>query len=81
MSLEILKVKYPKRYLPLLKSISSFTENTVCPTCTQHIEEEFRINKIDDAQNKAKELQSGYKELEEAIKKEEEREHQFIQPI
>jgi len=54
-----------------------FTENTVCPTCTQDIEEDFRINKIADAQTKAKELQSGYKELEEAIKKEEEREHHF----
>ena len=40
-------------------------------------EEDFRINKIDDAQNKAKELQSGYKELEEAIKNEEERERHF----
>jgi DNA repair exonuclease SbcCD ATPase subunit len=54
-----------------------FTENTVCPTCTQSIDEEFRINRITDAQNKAKELQSGYKELEEAIKEEEERERQF----
>ena len=54
-----------------------FTQNTVCPTCTQSIEETFRINKIEDAQSKAKELQSGYKELEEAIKKEEERERQF----
>jgi len=54
-----------------------FTENTVCPTCTQTIEEEFRLNRITDAQDKAKELQSGYKELEEAIKEEEERERQF----
>ena len=43
----------------------------------QTIQEDFRINKIDDAQNKAKELQSGYKELEEAIKNEEERERHF----
>ena len=38
---------------------------------------DFRINRITDAQSKAKELQSGYKELEEAIKEEEERERQF----
>ena len=43
----------------------------------QDIEETFRINRITDAQNKAKELQSGYKELEDAINKEEERERQF----
>ena len=44
---------------------------------TQTIEEEFRLNRITDAQNKAKELQSGYQELEQAIKEEEERERQF----
>ena len=53
------------------------TEHTVCPTCNQDIEETFRINRINDAQVKAKELQTGYKELEEAIKDEEERERQF----
>ena len=43
----------------------------------QSIEEDFRINKITDAQNKSKELQSGFLELEEAIKEEEERERQL----
>jgi len=72
-----IKGKISQRVSTITAEHKFFTENTVCPTCTQHIEEDFRINKIDDAQNKAKELQSGYKELEEAIKKEEEREHQF----
>ena len=61
----------------ITKEHKFFTDHTVCPTCGQGIEEDFRINKIDDAQDRAKELQSGYKELEEAIKKEEDREHQF----
>ena len=39
----------------------------------------MRLNKLDEAQQKAKELQSGYQELEKAITKEEERERQFIQ--
>ena len=72
-----LKGKISQKVSTITKEHKFFTENTVCPTCTQHIDESFRINKIDDAQNKAKELQSGYKELEEAIKKEEEREHHF----
>jgi len=72
-----LKGKISNKVATITKEHKFFTKNTVCPTCTQAIEEEFRINKIDDAQNKAKELQSGYKELEEAIKKEEEREHHF----
>ena len=72
-----LKGKISSRVSTITKEHKFFTKHTVCPTCEQDIDEDFRINKIDDAQNKAKELQSGYKELEEAIKKEEEREHQF----
>jgi len=72
-----LKGKISQKVSTITKEHKFFTENTVCPTCTQEIEDEFRINKINDAQNKAKELQSGYKELEEAIKEEEERERQF----
>ena len=72
-----LKGKISQKVSLITKEHKFFTENTVCPTCTQSIEETFRINRINDAQNKAKELQSGYLELEEAIKEEEERERQF----
>ena len=72
-----LKGKISNKVSTITKEHKFFTENTVCPTCTQSIEEDFRINKINDAQTKAKELQSGYKELEEAIKEEEDRERQF----
>ena len=73
-----LKGKISQKVTTITEEHKFFTENAVCPTCTQNIEEEFRLNRIVDAQNKAKELQSGYKELEEAIKEEEERERQFI---
>jgi len=72
-----LKGKISNKVATITKEHKFFTKNTVCPTCTQAINEDFRINKIEDAQTKAKELQSGYKELEEAIKKEEDREHHF----
>ena len=72
-----LKGKISQKVSTITAEHKFFTENTVCPTCTQTIEEEFRLNRITDAQDKAKELQSGYKELEEAIKEEEERERQF----
>ncbi len=72
-----LKGKISNKVSTITKEHKFFTDNTVCPTCDQDIEEEFRINKIADAQTKAKELQSGYKELEEAIKNEEERERHF----
>jgi DNA repair exonuclease SbcCD ATPase subunit len=72
-----LKGKISSKVSTITKEHKFFTEHTVCPTCEQDIEEEFRINKIADAQTKAKELRSGYKELEEAIENEEERERQF----
>jgi DNA repair exonuclease SbcCD ATPase subunit len=73
-----LKGKISQKVSTITKEHKFFTENTVCPTCTQEIDEDFRINRISDAQSKAKELQSGYKELEVAIKEEEERERQFL---
>ena len=72
-----LKGKISQKVSTITVEHKFFNENAVCPTCTQEIDEEFRINKINDAQNKAKDLQSGYKELEVAIKEEEDREHQF----
>ena len=73
-----LKGKISQKVSTITKEHKFFTENTVCPTCTQTIEEEFRLNRIADAQNSAKELQQGYKDLEDTIKLEEERERQFI---
>ncbi len=72
-----LKGKITQKVATITKEHKFFTDNTVCPICTQSIEEEFRVNRIDEAQSKAKELQSGYKELEQAIKTEEDRELQF----
>jgi DNA repair exonuclease SbcCD ATPase subunit len=72
-----LKGKISQKVSAITKEHKFFTENTVCPTCTQTIEEEFRLNRIIDAQNKAKELQKGFQELEETIKLEQERERQF----
>ena len=72
-----LKGKISQKVSTITKEHKFFTDNKVCPTCTQDIEEEFRVNRIADVQNKAKELQSGFKELEEAIQKEKDRERQF----
>ena len=73
-----LKGKISQKVSVITKEHKFFTENTVCPTCTQDIDERFRLDRIADAQNKAKELQKGFKELEETINLEQERERQFI---
>ena len=72
-----LRGKISQKVSTITKEHKFFTENTVCPTCQQDIEEEFRLNRITAAQSKAQELQSGFNELEDAIKEEEQREQQF----
>ena len=72
-----LRGKMSQKVSTITKEHKFFSENVTCPTCTQSIEEEFRLDKIKDAETKAKDLEKGYKELEEAIKLEEEKESQF----
>ena len=72
-----LRGKMSQKVSTITKEHKFFKEHTECPTCTQSIKEEFRIDKIKDAETKAKELEQGFKELEEAIKLEEEKESQF----
>ena len=76
--LDNLRGKLSEKVSVITEEHKFFNENTVCPTCTQTIDEAFRVNKITDVENKAKELQTGYQDLECTIKNEEERERQFI---
>ena len=75
--LNTLRGKLSAKVSAITKEHKFFMDNTVCPTCTQDIEESFRLNKIDDVQNTAKELKEGFNELESTIKFEQERERQF----
>ena len=72
-----LKGKLSNKVSTITREHKFFNENVTCPTCTQNIEESFRLNKINEAESKAKELKKGYEELESAIKLEEEKETQF----
>lgn len=72
--------------IKLLQKISNYTEdykffdgNTVCPTCTQSIENEFRLNKMEDIQNKKNELTSACEDLENTIQDEQKNESKFIE--
>ena len=79
LKLNTFKGKLSNKVATLTKEHKFFTDNTVCPTCTQSIEEGFRLNRIDDVQTKAKELKKGYDDLEKTIKEEQNRERQFNQ--
>ena len=79
LKLNTFKGKLSNKVATLTKEHKFFTDNTVCPTCTQSIEEGFRLNRINDVQTKAKELKKGYDDLEKTIKEEQNRERQFNQ--
>ena len=72
-----LKGKISEKVSSITEQHKFFINNSVCPTCTQTIEEEFRLNKVSESESKAKELQIGYNELKEAIQQEEQREREF----
>ena len=74
-----IKGKITQKISNIVKEHKFFSENRVCPTCEQDIEESFRLNRIDDSQHKAEELRKGFEELQDAIKKEELRESNFKQ--
>ncbi len=74
-----LKGKITQKVATIAKEHKFFEENVVCPTCTQSLKEDFRVNRIADVQNKARELQKGFEDLEESIKTEQERERHFNQ--
>ena len=76
--LDILKAK-------LLQKVSNFTEdcdffenNDTCPTCTQSIENEFRLNKIASIKGKQDELKVACEELETNIRNEKKNESKFL---
>ena len=75
--LEALKGKLSQKISTLSKDHKFFIDNTVCPTCTQTIDEDFRTNKITEFETKATELKTKFQELKDIISEEEEREQLF----
>ena len=74
-----LRGKIQQKFSSHRKEHEFFTENTTCPTCTQHISEDLRDTKVSEILNSIKELTRGMEEMEEAIKLEEERESNFTE--
>lgn len=74
-----LRGKIQQKFATHKKEHQFFTENTTCPTCTQHISEDLRDAKVSEIMNSIKELKQGMEEMELAIKLEEERELKFTE--
>ena len=74
-----IKVKLEQRIQNITSEHKFFKENVSCPTCEQKIEEEFRLNKIEDIEGKVKEINSAYKDLTKSINEEQKKDSKFIE--
>lgn len=76
--LESIKIKLLQKVSTITEEHEFFQENSVCPTCTQSIEDEFRLNKIADIVNKKTEIESACEDLEKTIQEEQLNESKFL---
>ena len=60
------------------KEIKFFEDNTVCPTCTQNIDDSFRVNKIEHLQQLLLKHEDSLSQIEKAITEEETKEQKFL---
>ena len=74
-----LKGKIQQKITTLSKNHKFFSDNTICPTCTQDIDETLRQTKLSELGSEAKTLKSSYQDLEKAINDEETREANFTE--
>ncbi len=76
--LNTIKVKLDQRIQTITSEHKFFNDNTVCPTCRQDIQEDFRLNRVGEIEEKVKEINSAYKDLQKSITKEKEKDQRFI---
>lgn len=76
--LNSIRSKLEQKVQTLVSDHKFFQDSSVCPTCTQSIENDFRLNKIDEIEKKSKELHEGYRELEDTINVEQEKDNLFV---
>ena len=72
------KGKLQSKHTNSTKERDFFRNNVSCPTCTQTIHEDFRVNKIDQLEKTISGFTDNLQEIEDAISDAESREKQFI---
>ena len=74
-----LRGKIQQKISTLTKNHKFFSDNAVCPTCTQEISSAKKQEKLDELGSEAKKLKEGFDDLEKTIRAEENRESKFIE--
>ena len=69
-----IKAKLNQKVSTLAKTHKFFNDNHVCPTCTQPIEEDLRLNKISTIQEQVNDLKCGLEEVSSRISEETQKE-------
>ena len=77
--LEKLRTKIQTKESNSSQELDFFEAHTVCPTCTQDIEEDFRVNRIEHLQGVLTKHQNSLDEITSAIETEETREQKFLE--
>jgi len=77
--LDTIKVKLLQKVSIIVEEQDFFNDNVVCPTCTQNLDERFRLNKIADIEDKKTQLESACEELEKTIQDEKQNESKFLE--
>ena len=72
------KAKLSQKAATLAKTHKFFMDNKVCPTCTQSIDEDFRLNRVSSIQEQVNDLKSGLEEVSSRISEETEKSQEFI---
>ena len=72
-----LRTKIQTKRETVNEETSFFNDHSVCPTCTQSIEEEFRLNRIGTLNASIEKLNEGLTDLDSKIEEEEKRESQY----
>lgn len=76
--LESLKGKITQKIETIQKDYDFFVHNEICPTCTQKIDSEIKLQRMHESELKKQELEVGFKELEKTILDEEISEQAFL---
>ena len=73
-----LKIKIEEKISSEIEQKKFFETSSVCPTCTQTIDEKFRLNKIVEQDEKCNQFTEAICELKTTLAEEEKREKKFI---
>lgn len=75
--IEDLNIKLDQKIDTIIKDHKFFKNNNICPTCTQEINENFRQNKIEEIETRAKEIKNAQEELQKSIENEKKNQNEF----